>query len=400
MLRSEQRQLAGHLVAYAGRTYVNGKTRFTYTVTGTGAQSSLSHFTIGLPSCAPALFAHEPASASATIGLDPPTGIYGLTWGNLSLGAGESLTYSITFLGDVAEGLVRLAVKSGSDVGVGAFPGPCGGFVVSGNVYVDADSSGDRDARIESGAIAGVTVALVDAGGEVETTRTDETGHYSFLAVDGAYTVRIDPVTPSDDFNEDLAQSFFATGPVARNVTLGPDAPGVDFGYKPQAKKIIYEFSAGALVSTGETDAFWTKVLRAASRGQTYSGYNAASVTAILRQIEGSFLQEPYQFTDGREISEALAILTGKPRDAVGILYKQLFVAELNDASGRGIVANPDLQDALLAWGESLLAGASASMRASGDAVLAAATSGGSLNDAITIFILLNNSRGGGEIPE
>lgn len=139
-------------------------------------------------------------------------------------------------------------------------------------------------------------------------------------------------------------------------MTVGPDAPYVDFGFEPKSKKIINDFSVGTLVTTGETSAFWTKVLRAASRGKSCAGYSPAAVLAMLQQIEGPFLADPYQFADGREIAGAPAIVSGNPRDDYGRLYQQLPAAELNDASGRGLIGNADLQDVLLAWGESLLA--------------------------------------------
>jgi hypothetical protein len=392
-----EKLLAGYRVRYDGRVVSNNQTTFTYTVSGTGVQPSLSHFVIGIPTCAPALVSSIPASGSAVIGLDPATGVSGITWGNVSVGVNESRTYSITFPGDVVEGLVRVAVKSGDAVGVGVLPGPCGGFTVSGTVYVDADADAVRDLN-ESGTFEGVTVALVDPSGVVQTTATDAGGHYSFRTLDGVYTVRIDAATPTSDFNEHLASDFTATGATSRSVTLGPDAT-LDFGYNPQTQKLITDFSAGALVSTGENASYWTRVLRATSKGQSLNGFTPASMKALLIQIEGQFLPEPYQFTDGKEIVEALAIVSGRPRDDLETLRRELLIAELNDAGGKGIVSNPELQDALLAWGESLVAGAvPASASVSIESVQP--PSSGTVSGAINLFRLVNNSRGGGDIPE
>jgi len=103
--------IRGYKVRYDGRTVAYGKTIFTYTVSGTGYDPTLSNFVVQLPSCAPAVIFTSPSDAS--IGVDPITTFYGVKW-NLSLGTTSSRTYSIKFSGDVPEGLTRVESRAGA----------------------------------------------------------------------------------------------------------------------------------------------------------------------------------------------------------------------------------------------------------------------------------------------
>jgi len=387
--------LAGFTVAYTGRSVVGGNTKFSYTVTGTSS-TSISHFMVGIPGCAPAILAIVPTSGTNNIQLDPATGLTGIKWGNLSLGPTQSMAFSLTFAGDVSEGLVRVGVKSSGGVGVAPLPGPCGGFTLAGNVFVDGNENNSQNGT-EAGVLSNVTVAAVDAWDVIQTTRTDAAGQYSFRLVDGNYTVRIDASTPDNDYNEQLAADFSPAGPTSVPVTLGPDAT-VAFGYGPNTTKLLGDFSTGALTSTGQDAGYWSKLLRAAGRGQSYDGFSAATIQGFLLQIESLYVADPYQFTNGKEIDEALKIVTSKPRTNLESLRKELLIAELNDVSGKGIVSDPDLQDALLAWGESLVAQAVTTAAARGGDFVALAA--GSYGSAINLFSSINNTRGGGDIPE
>ena len=390
-------------VRYDGRTTSGGQTTFAYTVSGTGTGSGINHFVIQLPSCAPTLASSSPANG--TIVTDANSGLYGVKWGNLSIGPTESASFSITFPGDVSEGLVRVAVKAGDAVSIGIVPGPCQGFHIAGNVYVDSDSSRSRSSN-EPSILPNVTVTLVDGSGNVETQITDASGHYSFFKIDGTYTVRVDAATSASDFNETLAQSFNATGPTSVSVTGGPDQT-VNFGYKPQTRKLINDFQNGILSSTGLPSSFWIKALRAAARGDSYGGYDANSLRALLVQIEGSFLPVPYQFTDGSELQEALAILTGPAKTSRDDLYQTLLVSELNDAAGKGIAGQSDLQDVLLSWAESLLAAGSSAAIATTDGRVTIngrwatilATGDDEFTLSTTLLKKVNNERGGGGTP-
>jgi len=102
-----------YAVIYNGSVFNGIQTTFTYTVSGTGQSPSLSHFDLSLPDCTPPLdlIAFAPSEA-VSLGVDPTTGIDGIKW-DLPLGEDETRTYSLTFLGYVAEGTVTAAVKNG-----------------------------------------------------------------------------------------------------------------------------------------------------------------------------------------------------------------------------------------------------------------------------------------------
>jgi hypothetical protein len=382
----------GFNLQFDGRTYANDQTTFSYTVTGENAPHSLSNFFLELPDCAPALASFTPAGG--TIGLNPLTGLYGIKW-DISLGPNESRSYSITFQGDVPLGAILAAVKASDVSPLGEIAGPCDGFEISGTVYVDADASGAQNGADEPG-IADVTVALVDGGGNVLNSTTDVNGDYSFIRYAGTYTARIDTATTADDFNEVLNDQFTPTGPTSAVVIVGPDSPDNDFGYEPEAEKITFELEAGILLTTGEGPKYWIKQLRGGGK----TDFDSATMAAFLTEIQGLFLPEPFQFTPGNELKEAINILKSKSKDPLDQLTKELLAAEFNEVSGKGIVGEEELQSVLLAWVESLIAQSSSAGPA------AAATKGDdrpqraipttSIEDALGLLKGINGATGGG----
>jgi hypothetical protein len=398
-LAATQQLVNGYVVRFDGRTDANGQTTYTYTVSGTGSAPELTHFAVEIPPCAPELVGADPNGTE--IGNDPFTGLDGIKW-TQSLGSDDSRTYSLTYAGDVPDGLVRVGIKAGDSSALGVLPGPCQGFWITGTVFVDPDSSGSLDLVDETGIIANVTVILEGGLHGTLKTATDASGQYAFQVLDGTYTVRIDTATPEVDFNEELAASFSPTNSSNRSVTVGPDAPNIDFGYKPNAKKIISDLELGLLFSTGEDRKFWTQVLRNVNRGSTYGGYDATAVLSFLQTIEAAFFPEPYRFSEGQELAEALKILTTNPKSPVEELYRELFVTELNDAAGLGLVDDPELQDVLISWGESLLVDrlAPAALKGpAGPSISAQPSLDPDVDDALTVFNNLNQ-RGGGDIPD
>lgn len=112
-------------ISYGGRTYdsATNRTTFTYIVSGTGSAPDLSHFDLGLPSCSPQLLVVGTSPTDAVrFGVDPTTGVDGIKW-DLPLQTTETRTYTITFQGNIAEGVVPVAVK-GDSAEVGTITGP------------------------------------------------------------------------------------------------------------------------------------------------------------------------------------------------------------------------------------------------------------------------------------
>jgi hypothetical protein len=136
-------------VVYAGRTYVNNATTFTYIVSGTGVPPDLSHFDIEIPHCPVALILIGCSpTQGVTLGVDPTKGVDGIKWdGQLLVNA--TRTYSITFEGNVVEGTTRAAVKNGNGFYTVDVLGPSCALPaldlekyvsVDGSTWLDADS--------------------------------------------------------------------------------------------------------------------------------------------------------------------------------------------------------------------------------------------------------------------
>ena len=383
--------LDGFAVQFDGRSFANNQTTFSYTVMEVGAVHALSNFALEIPGCAPAVDSFTPAGGA--VGDNPLTGFFGIKW-DISLGTGESRSYSMTFPGDVPLGAIRAAVKAGEIPVIGEIAGPCAGFVISGTVFADADSSGDQIGPDETG-ISNVTVTVADGNGTALTALTDVNGDYAFIRVPGDYTVRIDAATSADDFNETLAANFDPTGPTAVAVTIGPGSPGNDFGYDPRAKQITVDLETGVLLTTGENPRYWIKQLR----GSGMTEFDSATMAAFLSEIQVLFLPVPYQFTPGKEAKEAIDILKSKSKDPIDQLLKELLAAEFNEVSGKGLVGEDALQSVLLAWVESLIAqatsGPSAVADRDGDGPQLA-PSGDSYRDALDLLQRLNDGATGG----
>ena len=383
--------LSGYLVEFNGSVFSEGQTTFSYTVTGVSASHALSNFFLELPGCAPEASAFDPGGP--TVNVSPLNNLFGATW-NIALATDGSRSYSMTFPGHVPLGIIRAHVKTGQTLDIGVVPGPCGGFEISGAVYVDADSNGVRTA--EELGIANVTVRLDDGNGNIESATTDAYGGYLFRKFDGTFTVRIDGATPEVDFNEGLAASFDPTGPTSLVVTVGPDSPNNNVGYHPQQEKIIFELETGALPTTGEPARYWIKQVR----GKGGAEFSQTEVALFIAEIENLFLPDPFQFTAGNEFDEAIDVLRINSKDPLQELNRELLVAEFNHVSGKGI--EPELQSVLLKWVEAVIveaggAGSSAAA-ASGKGGLQTAPAGGGTGvwDALTILLLVNGATGGG----
>lgn len=133
-----------YAVIYNGSTFNGIQTTFTYTVSGTSQPPALSHFNLSLPDCTPALdlVSFSPSDA-VSLGVDPTTGVDGIKW-DLPLGESATRTYSLTFLGFVAEGFVTAAVKNGDGfftVNVGGPSCAQAGLSVEKSVSIDNGAS-------------------------------------------------------------------------------------------------------------------------------------------------------------------------------------------------------------------------------------------------------------------
>jgi hypothetical protein len=164
--------LSGSTIAYGGRVYdaASNQTTYTYNVGGTGQRPAGSTFNVEIPACAPALLivSAEPA-AGVGLGFDEFTGIDGLKW-PLAADAAQSGVFAVTFMGNVAEGTVQVAVKTGN-YEIAQLPGPsCVTASLSVENYVSSDGVTWSDSddipglQVETGAQVWFRFVVSNAG--------------------------------------------------------------------------------------------------------------------------------------------------------------------------------------------------------------------------------------------
>ena len=400
------------VITYDGRTFDGQQTTFQWTVAGTGEGPALRYFFVELPACAPAPDSFMPAEGAVFHSFTDPD-VTGLKW-LLSLDAADTQgrQHAITFPGDVPEGTVRGIYHNGLKQ-VRDIPGPCAGagaFEISGTVFIDADADGIQDAA--EGGLGDVVVEVSLAGGAAATVVTDSDGRYSIARGAGTWTVTVDTAAYPEAFNPTLAASFDATTVLSREVTVGPDAADVDFGFNASIDDIISDLENGVILPSGESALWWkvqfreairqshlyvlhngeeavhrTNELTGANNPPRSSYYDPQVLLGFLSAIEGLYLPLPYVFTPGQELESAYQALRHTPVNDYEDLYRELLTTELNFVSGRGLDGvDPALLDALVSWGESLLV---MSLEDAGKADL-------NLPGATRIFRTINTGGGGG----
>jgi len=296
---------------------------------------------------------------SMVLTIDVPAGVDELSVQLVSVDSGEPPGAS---LGWVAVGLAVDPVLEET-------------FDIAGTVFVDADVD-QTQASYELG-IGNVVVELLDGTDPVATVTTGGDGTFLLTAPAGNYTVNIPYGLTPDDFNYDLAASFDPTSGLTAAVTVGPEALGLEFGFVPRPDDIIADIETGVLPSNALPIDYWLKVLRrtiiAENSGRQANGHGNGShegheawghpgwypspeqMMGLIYQIEGLFLPEPYQFTDGNEVEEAYELLRRKQKTDLGKLLQEMLVTELNYAAGLGLISEDDRLGVLISWGEALV---------------------------------------------
>jgi hypothetical protein len=324
---------------------------------------------VELPSCAGEPVSYAPPDG-ATIYTNP-NGIYGIEWG-VGYDENPDFYYSVAFDGDIPAGVVRGMVETGGFVYIQNITGPCEGtFQVAGTVFIDTNSNSLLD-EDEFG-IPDVTVKLSD-GESDQTFKTDSDGHYLFIATEGTYTVTVDAVTADSDFNETLFAAWDPTTPTSREVTVGPDSFGNDFGFTPNIENILTGIEEGDYPTDGKSYKWWRKEFLRVIRGNDNTTYTEAELLDFVHQIEALALLDEYDFTPGQELQQVYDILNNHAfgdddgesimlgtkgvdqgrHDEVAFLLRELLTTELNHVSGRGL-SDEQLQALLVNWGEGVL---------------------------------------------
>ncbi len=384
--------LAGFTVEYQGQVFDGTSTTFNYLVTG---PSNDMHFRLELPECGPADPSFIPANGTNTS--NDPLVNPGVEW-SPPTGAGP-FEFKVTYEGFVPEGLVLVSVKANNITEVGLISGACARtFDIAGKVFTDADDDFVLDEN-ETG-IEGATVKLLDETGSLLTSmQTDDEGNYLFEdAVQGDYSVEVDPQTVAatgSDYIEPLVTLL--------DVTVGPDASGINFGFAPKPAVIVNDLKFNDLLTNGESVKFWKDQLKVAVSGKggppTYDKTQLVAFIAIIRGLGLTDAGDPYfvGMTDDEALQAALAILSVKTNKSdVDALRQQLLATEFNHAAGLGLLNDLELQEILIGWGESILVEAQAIGSSPEKGSTATSRTSGGLDDALSVFGSINKSSGGG----
>lgn len=335
-----------YLVEFTGRELKGSgeslTTTFNYRVSGTGFTPQLDSFFLEVPACAGSATSWTPQQP---VNVQPTS----IKWNN-SVSKDGSQDYSVTYAGDVPLGIISSTVTRGSYVASGLVLGPCKGvYTLSGSIYIDANNNGTKQPE-ESG-ISSISVDLFDSDNvKLGSVNTSDDGSYSFMVLAGNYRIAV-----GDDLLNDA--NYTAGGDTEVTVeNVSKDLSGFNFGYLVNSSKIIKDLEDKVLQVNTEPTKFWISAIKNA--GKRNSPYTKEQILALLVNIEGLLLEEPFQFGTEKE-SIALEILSRPIKTPLDEFLQQLLTAELNIVSGRGALLpngeqNEAFNKALLIYGEAV----------------------------------------------
>ncbi len=362
----------------------NVTTTFNYTVSGTNQTPQLDSFYLEIPDCAGTLSSWTPQQASSF-----KDGV--LKW-NSSVPKDGNQNFSITFSGEIPIGIMNSTVTRGSDVKNAKILGPCKGvYEVSGSVFIDADNFGVKDAS-ENG-IPSIPVSLFNSAGDsITTVSTNRDGLYSFMVLEGGYTIAVD-----EDFLNNTDTGYTPnenTSVELDNVT--EDLTGINFGYTVDSGKITRALEDKIIKVDTEPTKYWVMAFKHIDKKNEV--YSRGKMMEFLVAIEGLFLSEPFQFGDDK-IKNAREILERPIRTDLDEFLQQLLTAQLNVVSERGALKsdgklNTVFNDALLIYGEAVACRESGTCPDQTSKISASAeTKAVSINDT-RMFLSFNGSGG------
>ncbi len=183
---------------------------------------------------------------------------------------------------------------------------------ISGTLWVDTNANGYLDAS-EAGRLAGVTLALYDANGNVvATATTDNDGNYSFNYLpNGTYTVRVtDQQNVLSGYTHTLGavntDSHSQSAPLPVALSGNTSISYADFGYRPPYQPTaitLADFTAApqgnAILVTWETAAELDNAGFNLYRSETPEGpYTLLNDTLIPPQFPGEVIGGVYTWLD------------------------------------------------------------------------------------------------------
>ena len=373
-----------HTITFVNSTYSRGKTTFNYSVSGSGS----FHFEVELPECAGTPSSVSPNGASIdSDGLNPT-----VEWHPPYNACQSSCAYSITYNGNVKEGIVEVSIKVGSNFYVGELPGACARvFDIGGMLFADANSNGAPDG--EAG-IFDKEVLLLDAYGEVASDQSDINGNYLFECIpQGDYTVMVVTADVVGDTDNEYIQ---ATTSTEQDITIGPDQLDVNFGFEPKVDKMTNDMKFGDLETDGRSANYWKTQASKALSGRP-DDFTASEFNDLIDDINDFALSNPFSLSNLQHVKDLLSKPTKTDAEK---LQRELLAAELNHFAEFGFIdTDEQLQEVMLIWVEGVLAGALGGSASSlqTKTVSAAAVSSGTLSSATSMTRTFNSGGGGGD---
>ena len=346
--------ILGYKLEFDARQYNGQQTTFSYEVTRSSlAQASPSYFFLESPTCVAAPVALQPTQSAS---MDTEGGLPGVRWNSPGISPGATVTFSVTYNGDIPLGSVSASLKVGSSTESVEVFGACKGIPtlvnLSGSVFVDAAAVGTFDAN-ETG-FGNVTVHLLDGNGNVvKSTTTAADGSYLFQEAPDVYSLDVPASTSTSDFNENLYAYFNSTSTIPLNLGLvSANSSGNDFGFEPDDATITSDLKSGTIATQTETAAWWSREFASVIKGTGKPAYNEIELEEFLREIEELLLPQIFQFDGSDLLGDALTILSRPIRSDDELLQRELLAAELNHVAGLGST-NPEFDLAVFAYAES-----------------------------------------------
>jgi len=317
-------------------------TTFHYKVSGTNQTPQLDTFILEVPPCAGTPLSWTPLPSSKYEDNS-------ITW-NRSISSSGSEDFTITYAGNISQGIVETTVIRRGLVATGSVIGPCKGiFTLDGNIYIDANGDGVKQSS-ESG-IPGLEVKLINNSDnkELASVLTSSNGSYSFKILNGDYSVISTASLLSNNYNPTTAIS------VNLGLTSG-SRTGINFGYLVDSRKVTNELKEGIIQTNNQPTKYWVQEIRQA--GKRNSTFSNEQILKFLDDVEKLLLPEPFNLGTDKKKS-AIDILTRPIRTDLDAFLQQLLTAQLNIVSGRGALnadrsINVNFNMALMIYSEAI----------------------------------------------
>jgi hypothetical protein len=328
-------------------------TTFTFTVKNvitTGSNTTLTGFKLALPSCLPEPTFIPDADNGGIFDEDEFT----ITWGTTipAPPSNNERTYTITYEGDIPAGTIDANITRQGDTGQvfsGSVAGPAcvqeQNVTVSGTLFIDMIIT-DGELHPGEAGLENIEVKLLQNGNTFATTTTSEWGGYSFdvPVSSGNYTLEVPETLVDFVYYEIFDYTPSTERPTPNTYLIGTDSGDVleiNFGYVLNTEQMTQDLLSGVVETNTKPWQYWALQLRNPANNERLIGRNPNinftknDLVEILDEIEGFYLEDPFQFGnigDTNRLKAALDILHMRgPLDTdLKELLRELLTAQLN----------------------------------------------------------------------